>query len=213
MKILAINGSPRKTWNTATLLRKVLDGASSRGAETGLVHLYDLNYQGCTSCFACKIRDGKSYGHCALQDDLTPILNDIAEVDALILGSPIYFGCVTGMMRSCMERLLFASMTYTNPPGSLIQKKIPTAFVYTMNIAEHQIKDYRYEVLFQSNEAVMSRLFGGCESLFSYETRQFEDYGKMVFSMVDPEERVKKAAISFPQGCEKAYELGVRLVP
>jgi multimeric flavodoxin WrbA len=39
MKILAINGSPRKTWNTVTLLQNALDGAASGGAETELVHL------------------------------------------------------------------------------------------------------------------------------------------------------------------------------
>jgi Multimeric flavodoxin WrbA len=54
MKIIAFNGSPRKKWNTATLLQKALDGAASKGAETELIHLYDLNYKGCISCFACK---------------------------------------------------------------------------------------------------------------------------------------------------------------
>lgn len=54
MKVLAINGSPRKTWNTATVLTKALEGAASQGAQTELIHLYDLNYKGCISCFACK---------------------------------------------------------------------------------------------------------------------------------------------------------------
>lgn len=56
MKVIAINGSPRK--NTATLLAKALEGASSCGAETELIHLYDHNYKGCVSCFACKLKDG-----------------------------------------------------------------------------------------------------------------------------------------------------------
>ena len=46
MKVIAVNGSPRKTWNTATLLQKALDGAKSVGADTELVHLYDLNFKG-----------------------------------------------------------------------------------------------------------------------------------------------------------------------
>jgi len=50
MKVMAFNGSPRKTWNTATLLEKALEGAASKGAETELIHLYDLNYKGCISC-------------------------------------------------------------------------------------------------------------------------------------------------------------------
>lgn len=60
MKILAVNGSSRKIWNTAILLNKALEGAESQGAETELVHLYDRNFKGCTSCFACKRKDGKN---------------------------------------------------------------------------------------------------------------------------------------------------------
>ena len=65
MKVMAINGSPRKEWNTATLLGKALEGAESKGAESELIHLYDYTFKGCISCFACKTGDGKSYGKCA----------------------------------------------------------------------------------------------------------------------------------------------------
>lgn len=99
MKVLAINGSPRKTWNTATLLNKALEGAASQGAETELIHLYDLNFKGCLSCFACKIKGSKSYGKCAANDDLSPILKKVEEADAIILGSPIYFRTVSGEMK------------------------------------------------------------------------------------------------------------------
>lgn len=60
MRIVAINGSPRKNKNTATLLKKVLEGAADAFApetiETELVNLYDLTYTGCRSCFACKLK-------------------------------------------------------------------------------------------------------------------------------------------------------------
>ena len=46
MKIMAVNGSPRKTWNTGTLLAEALKGAASKGATTELVHLYDLSFNG-----------------------------------------------------------------------------------------------------------------------------------------------------------------------
>jgi len=96
MNVLAINGSPRKHWNTAMLLNKALEGAASQGAETELIHLYDLNYKGCISCFACKLKGGNSYGKCAYQDDLTTVLEKIETADAVILGSPIYLSNVTG---------------------------------------------------------------------------------------------------------------------
>ena len=96
MKIIAINGSPRKKWNTAKLLKKALEGASLQGAKTELINLYDLNYKGCISCFACKEKGGKGYGRCVVRDDLKPIFKKIETIDALIFGSPIYLGNITG---------------------------------------------------------------------------------------------------------------------
>ncbi len=122
MKIAAFNGSPRKNWNTATLLNKALEGAASQGAETELIHLYDLKYKGCISCFACKTKDGSSYGKCPVQDDLAPVFKKIEEADAIILGSPLYLGRVTGEMASFLDRLLFQYSVYSNPPQSLFPK-------------------------------------------------------------------------------------------
>src|SRR5512135_1706770 len=112
MKAIAVNGSPRKKWNTATLLEKAIEGAVSEGAKAEWVHLYDLSYKGCISCFACKTRDGKSYGKCAVKDALTPILESAGSADVLLFGSPIYFGTATGEIRSFMERLLFPYSLY-----------------------------------------------------------------------------------------------------
>ena len=92
MNVIGINGSPRKQWNTATLVAKALEGAAAKGATTELVHLYDLDFKGCKSCFACKTRGCKSYGKCILNDELAPVLEKIAAADALAIGSPIYFG-------------------------------------------------------------------------------------------------------------------------
>ncbi len=212
MKIIAINGSPRKTWNTATLLQHALDGAKAQGAEAELIHLYDFDYKGCTSCFACKFKDGKSYGRCNIRDDLTPVLDRIAHADALILGSPLYFGTVTGEMRCFMERLMFPYLVYARPPQSLFDRKIPTAYVYTMNVGEGMIHEAGYDVHFKTNESVLERLFGSCESFFSYETLQFEDYSKVVFSYCDPAERIERRKTVFPKDCERAYDLGKRLI-
>ena len=211
MKVMAVNGSPRKTWNTATLLKKALKGAASQGAETELVHLYDLNFKGCISCFACKTRDGKSYGKCAVKDELRPILEKIEAADALILGSPIYFGIVTGEMRSFMERLLFPYFTYTDPPQSLFPKKIPTGFIYTMNITEELMKEWGYEPLFENNQRLLQMVFGASELLCSFDTYQFKDYAKVVADRFDPEKKARRRQEVFPQDCEAALAMGARL--
>ena len=211
MKVMAINGSPRKKWNTAMLLEKALEGAASQGAETELIHLYDLDFKGCTSCFACKLKGGKSYGKCAMRDGLTPVLDRLSRADAFVLGSPIYFGTVSGEMRSFMERLFFPYLTYTRPPGSLFGRKISTAFIYTMNVSEELMKQHGYPVHIGLNEGVLTRIFGQVESLCAFETLQFADYDKMVFSYFDPEERRERRKTVFPEDCRKAFALGARL--
>ena len=140
-QVIAINGSPRTTWNTATLLEHALEGAASEGAEIEIVHLYDLDYKGCTSCFSCKLVGGKSYGKCAVKDGLTPLLEKVANADALILGSPIYVGTATGEMRSFLERLAFPYIVYDAARSSLFPKKMPTGFIYTMGADEGRVKD------------------------------------------------------------------------
>ena len=212
MKVIGINGSPRRKWNTATLIKETLKGAKSEGAETELINLYDLNYKGCKSCFACKTKDSKSYGRCNIKDDLTEVFERIEDADAVILGSPIYFGVVTGEMRSFMERLIFPYFTYTNPPQSLFPKEIKSGFIYTMNIPEELVKEYGYSLQFKNNEQYLSLLFGSLESFFSYDTYQFKDYSKVVCERFDPEHKIKHREEQFPRDMEGAFEMGVRMV-
>jgi multimeric flavodoxin WrbA len=210
MKVIAVNGSPRKKFNTAKLLENALEGAVSEGAETELFNLYDLNYKGCKSCFACKIKGGRSYGRCAVNDDLTPIFEDIEKSDAVILGSPIYFGTVTGEMKSFMERLIFPYFTYTEPPKSLFPNKINSGFIYTMNVKQEQIKQIGYQLHFDTNEHYLKFLFGNSESLFSYDTYQFLDYSKVVSDRFDSEAKAKTHREVFPEDCKRAFEMGAR---
>lgn len=110
----AINGSPRKTHNTATIMNKALEGvkAADPQAQTELIHLYSHDFSGCVSCFECKRLGGKSYGKCVVRDGLTPILERLADADGIIFGSPVYFHSITGKMRMFFERLLFQYFVY-----------------------------------------------------------------------------------------------------
>ena len=212
MKIIAFNGSPRKEWNTATLLKKALEGAASQGAGTELIHLYDLDYKGCISCFACKEKGGKSYGRCVVNDALKPVFKRVEESDAVIFGSPIYLGGVTGEMQSFMERLVFPYLTYTDPPQSLFPKKIPTGFIYTMGVTEKVMSEIGYSQRFAITENFLTRIFGSSETLLSFDTYQFDDYSKYVATRFDPEAKLKRRKEVFTKDCQKAFEMGVRLV-
>jgi len=208
MNIIAFNGSPRKEWNTATLLKKALEGAESHGAKTELVHLYDLKYKGCISCFACKEKGGKSYGRCAVRDDLMPVFAKIKAADALIFGSPVYLGSVTGEMQSFLERLVFPYLTYTDPPETLFPKKISTGFIYTMGLPEEMMKDAGYEQRFANTEKFLTRIFGSSEKLLCFDTYQFKDYSMVIATRFDPEAKLKRRQEIFPVDCQKAFEMG-----
>ena len=211
MKVLALNGSPRKKWNTATLLKKALEGAASQGAETELIHLYSLNFKGCLSCFACKTKGGKHYGRCAVDDDLAPILKRIEKADAILLGSPIYFGNVSGEMRCFLERFMFPYTAYSQPRISLFPKKLNIGIIYTMNITEEMMKKTALDQHLERDEMILKRLFGDVERLYSFDTYQFKDYSKVVADLFDPEKKAKRREEVFPEDCRKAFDLGARL--
>ena len=210
MKIIAFNGSPRKEWNTATLLKKALEGASSRGAGTELIHLYDLDYKGCISCFACKKKGGKGYGRCVVKDGLKQVFERIESAGALIFGSPIYLGNITGQMQSFLERLVFPYLTYTDPPESLFPKKIPAGFIYTMGVTEEAMNEFGYKQRFAGIDRFLTRIFGSSEALLSFDTYQFEDYSKVVAPRFNPETKFKRRREIFPKDCQKAFDMGAR---
>ncbi len=212
MKIIAVNGSPRKEWNTATLLHKSLEGATTRGAGTELVHLYDLDYRGCISCFGCKMNGGKGYGRCNMNDGLTPLLQKIAKADALVMGSPIYYGTVTGEMKSFLERLCFPYMTYTDPPGSIFPGKLRTGFIYTLGATEEMAQERGFDRHIELNEFFLGLVFGNTETLCSYDTYQFEDYSKVFAPRWNPEQKARRRSEVFPLDCTKAFDMGVKLI-
>lgn len=211
MRVIAINGSPRENKNTALLLENALAGASSKGAETEMFHLYDYNVKGCVSCFACKVKNCKRPGICLYKDELTPILEKAMSADAIILGSPIYFHSVTGMMRSFMERLMFPVLTYTEGYVGLLDRKIPTGFIYTMNIPESAVKEFGYDTAFKPGEAGLERLFGSCETIYANDTLQFDDYSKYVCTVFSEEHKKRVQKEHFPIDMQNAFNLGVRL--
>jgi multimeric flavodoxin WrbA len=209
MNVLGINGSPRKQCNTATVLNKSMEGASSQGADTELINLYDYNFKGCTSCFSCKLKNGQSYGRCGYIDEISPVLKSVENIDALFLGSPIYLGTTTGVMRSFLERLVFPYLVYDKEGSSLFPKKIPVGFIYTMGANENFIKNLSIDRHIALNEMILGRIFGLSESLVVTDTYQFDDYSKYVSSF-DVEEKAKRRREVFPIDCKKAFDMGVK---
>ena len=211
MRVMAFNGSPRKNNNTAELLGKALEGAASRGAETELVHLSDVNFRGCMSCFACKLKGGESYGRCALRDGLTPLLSRAEEADAVVIGSPNYIGSPSALSKAFLERFLYPYVVYDANLSSLAKKK-PVGFIYVMGSSEAWMKEAGYEQQALFMEQALSRVFGSAEILIVNDVYQFDDYGKYVTSRFDPEAKAKRRRERFPIDRKNAFDLGVRLI-
>ncbi|MDR0309239.1 MAG: flavodoxin family protein [Candidatus Methanoplasma sp.] len=211
MKAIAVNGSPRKNWNTNALLDKALEGAGSAGAETETVHLYDLDFKGCCSCFFCKRKDSGFEGQCAMKDDLTEVLEKAMSCDVILMGSPIYVGYITGEMKSFMERLLFMNVSYDNPSRTNFKGRISTGFVYTMGIPPDMMESVGYRYIFETNKNLMKRLNGPSEYVVSADNYQFDDYSRYYASNFDEKHKAAVRAEQFPIDCQKAFEMGARL--
>ncbi len=232
MKLLAVNGSPRRNMNTGSLLERITQGAASRGAEVELVHLRDLmdaanppghgktepehqwsgGFRGCISCFHCKDPNGKSYGRCILKDNLTPLLQKAHEADVLVLGSPFYFSTEPALMRAFIERLWFQYYLYSLKKPPLSPRKKATALVYTMNVREEDIQTYGKDKAINTAKGVMERLFAPCEVFLCCDTKQFKDYSPYETDIWDVPAKLKRHEEVFPKELEAAYALGARLV-
>ena len=123
MKTIILNGSPRKDWNTAKMLKEAQKGAESVGAETEYMDLYSLSFTGCRSCLACK-RKNVERCKCFWKDDLSPIIDRIFSADSLIIGSPIYLGDVTSQVHALIERLHFCALSYDDYSNYFTDKVI-----------------------------------------------------------------------------------------
>ncbi len=210
MKVLAIHGGPRKGWNTDTLLKKALEGAASAGAETEMVQLYDLKFRGCVSCLSCKLKKEPRPNRCVLRDDLTAVLDKAHVADAVILGSPIYFSEITGEARSFLERFLFQYLNYDDTNSPLSPRK-RMGLVFTMNCPETLFGQIGYHDLFKRYENWMTRFFGHCEMLLSTDTLQAKDYSRYHLGRFDADAKRLRHETVFPQDCQKAFEMGVKL--
>jgi len=188
------------------MVESALKGASDAGAETKLYNIYDLSYKGCNSCFACLLLGGPSYGRCALRDDLTQVLSDILESDAVIFGSPVYFGDITSGMRALCERLWYAGIAYRDKDKRLYKRRIPVKLILTTGIPVKAA----FESLNKSLISIMSFIIGPTELIEANGTWQFEDYSKYDASMFNTEERKKLRDEVFPEDLRRAYEMGAR---
>lgn len=215
IKALFVNGSPRKHKNTAQMLAKAAEGAASKGAQVEIVNLYDLQYCGCTSCFACKLKDARTNGVCAIRDALRPVLEKAVRADAVVIGTPVYFSDVTGMTRAFIERFVFPNFSYDlDVDGNRLPPRLrkQTAMIFTMNIPEQALEQWKYDILLGTSVKILEQNFGHCEGLYVCDTYQFSNYSLYAAGMFNEADKRRHHEEHFPLDLQRGFELGCRLV-
>ncbi len=123
MKVLAINGSPRKTGNTSILIRAVLDELEKEGIETETLQLGGQLVRGCVACMKCLKEKNK---RCANNDDnMNEYIEKMIAADGILLGSPTYFADVSTEIKALIDRAGYVSRVN----GSLFKRKVGAAVV------------------------------------------------------------------------------------
>ena len=208
MKTMILNGSPRKNWNTALMLKEAKRGAEEAGAETEYIDLYDLSYTGCRSCLACKLKTAERC-KCFGKDDLSPVIDRILKADSLIIGSPIYLGDITSQVHALIERLHFCTLSYDDY-SNYFTGKVNVGIILTMN-APREYFDSAYRSKADELTQVFSALHGRVELYACCDTLQVKDYGR--YSMAGFSEAHKKQMreTQFPKDLEEAYRMGKSL--
>ena len=101
MKVLIINGSPRRNGNTSVALTEITNTLKQEGIESEIVWIGNKPVRGCIACDKCKVNPGR----CVFDDDIcNEISSKYAEADALIVGSPVYYGQPNGALLSIIQR-------------------------------------------------------------------------------------------------------------
>ena len=206
MKTVIINGSPRKNWNTAQLLKEAKRGAEEAGHETSFVNLYDLKFTGCKSCLGCKRAGIAEPCKCYIKDELSPVLDEIYESDHLIIGSPIYFSQPTGEVRCLLERVCFPPLCYNDYSSNYKRKTDVTVFL-TMN-APADMYGNTYQAGVEAYFEPFHFLNGKVEIIPVCDTLQANDYSKYEMKSFSEEHKKAVRETEFPKALQKAYESG-----
>ena len=101
MKVLGINGSHRSGGNTQAMVERVLESCRKAGLQTQLINLAEKEVNYCKDCDLCREKFS-----CSIEDDAWDIIEAMGKADAIVVGSPTYFGSVTGKLKALFDRTL-----------------------------------------------------------------------------------------------------------
>ena len=104
MKVLLLNGSPRKNGNTAMALAEMETIFTQEGVEWETIPVGSMNIRGCAACGGCY-----QTGKCVFDDGVNEIAQKLADCDGLVVASPVYYASANGTLISALDRLFYSS--------------------------------------------------------------------------------------------------------
>lgn len=144
MKVIGILGSARENGSTNYLMKEVMEESAAKGAETKIYNLAKMNIGACFGCEACR-----KTGSCVRKDDMHILYDEMKTADAIIIGTPIYMGEMTGQLKTFIDRcfaLKDADRNSLIPAG----KKLAIVITQGAPMPEHYAKTpERIEYIFQ----------------------------------------------------------------
>ena len=113
MKIVVLQGSPRKAGHTVQMVEGFAKGAREAGHEVEIIPVADKKIGGCLGCMYCQ---NQGQGTCVQNDDMGPILDTLWQCDMVVIAAPIYYATLSAQMQVVIQR------TYARGPVTAIKK-------------------------------------------------------------------------------------------
>ncbi len=122
MKVVALNGSPRKTGNTYHSIQVVFEELKKEGIETELIQLGGSDIKACSACFKCY---EKKNGLCVRKDAFNLYMERMIKAEGIIIGSPTYFSNVSTEVKALIDRAGLVAIANDH----LLKRKVGAAVV------------------------------------------------------------------------------------
>lgn len=104
MKVLIINGSPRKDGNTTIAIKEIVKIFDSEGIDSEVVQIGNKDVRGCIACGTCATK-----GKCVFDDAVNELAPKFQEADGLIVASPVYYASANATLIACLDRLFYST--------------------------------------------------------------------------------------------------------
>lgn len=213
MKIVAINGSPRRNENSAKMLKAFEAGVLSVDPDAVIEHvdLYSLKFTGCISCFSCKRKNGPFYGHCPVKDGIHDLIENAYKADAVAIAAPIYFSDINAQTKCFLERALFSRTTYRLNHDSVAEKPVPVTMLYTMNCPKEIANEVGYIHMMDMRDLMIGNAFRfPVTRVCAYNTYQFKNYGEYEMEIFQEIDKRTYRDRQFEKDLQEAFDAGVR---